>query len=119
RRSKTRFSMIDNSFSSSNRFSMVGTVIAAQKLVDRHSLKILKMEPSNLPSNNSHQQLMTGDDDDDTTVPSLTDSTGIRRGRFGTNVSMGEWLTIIVLCFVNLINYMDRFTVAGKNYDAF
>lgn len=25
-----------------------------------------------------------------------------------------EWGTVAVLCFVNLINYMDRFTIAGK-----
>lgn len=24
------------------------------------------------------------------------------------------WFTVIVLCFVNLINYMDRFTIAGR-----
>lgn len=28
-------------------------------------------------------------------------------------VSKGDWMTVGVLCFVNLINYMDRFTVAG------
>lgn len=24
-----------------------------------------------------------------------------------------DWITVSVLCFVNLINYMDRFTIAG------
>ncbi|XP_017754340.1 PREDICTED: protein spinster isoform X2 [Eufriesea mexicana] len=28
-------------------------------------------------------------------------------------ISRRDWLTVGVLCFVNLINYMDRFTVAG------
>ncbi|CAK9812214.1 Protein spinster [Anthophora quadrimaculata] len=28
-------------------------------------------------------------------------------------ISKSDWLTVGVLCFVNLINYMDRFTVAG------
>ncbi|KAK2580796.1 hypothetical protein KPH14_011530 [Odynerus spinipes] len=28
-------------------------------------------------------------------------------------VTRNDWVTVIVLCFVNLINYMDRFTVAG------
>lgn len=28
-------------------------------------------------------------------------------------VSRADWITVIVLCYVNLINYMDRFTVAG------
>ncbi|XP_076298182.1 lysolipid transporter protein spinster isoform X1 [Lasioglossum baleicum] len=29
------------------------------------------------------------------------------------SVSRSDWLTVGVLCFVNLINYMDRFTIAG------
>ncbi|XP_026669694.1 protein spinster isoform X2 [Ceratina calcarata] len=29
------------------------------------------------------------------------------------SISRSDWVTVIVLCFVNLINYMDRFTVAG------
>lgn len=28
------------------------------------------------------------------------------------SISRSDWVTVIVLCFVNLINYMDRFTVA-------
>ncbi|XP_054007265.1 protein spinster isoform X1 [Hylaeus anthracinus] len=28
-------------------------------------------------------------------------------------VSRRDWITVCVLCFVNLINYMDRFTIAG------
>lgn len=31
-----------------------------------------------------------------------------------SHVSRSQWLTVTVLCFVNLINYMDRFTIAGK-----
>ncbi|XP_016929908.2 protein spinster isoform X2 [Drosophila suzukii] len=30
-----------------------------------------------------------------------------------TSVGRSQWFTVIVLCFVNLINYMDRFTIAG------
>lgn len=29
-------------------------------------------------------------------------------------VTAGEWFAVAVLCFVNLINYMDRFTIAGE-----
>ncbi|XP_077268461.1 lysolipid transporter protein spinster isoform X1 [Temnothorax americanus] len=29
------------------------------------------------------------------------------------SISAADWITVVVLCFVNLINYMDRFTVAG------
>lgn len=37
----------------------------------------------------------------------IVSSTGTGR------VSRTAWFTVIVLCFVNLINYMDRFTIAG------
>ncbi|XP_011346971.1 protein spinster isoform X2 [Ooceraea biroi] len=29
------------------------------------------------------------------------------------SISASDWVTVAVLCFVNLINYMDRFTIAG------
>ncbi|KAG7188248.1 hypothetical protein KM043_016110 [Ampulex compressa] len=28
-------------------------------------------------------------------------------------ITASDWMTVAVLCFVNLINYMDRFTIAG------
>lgn len=31
------------------------------------------------------------------------------------SISASDWITVAVLCFVNLINYMDRFTVAGES----
>lgn len=31
------------------------------------------------------------------------------------DVKFKEWIIIFILCFVNLINYMDRFTLAGKS----
>lgn len=30
------------------------------------------------------------------------------------DVKFIEWVSVGVLCYVNLINYMDRFTVAGN-----
>lgn len=101
------------------RVSVCTLSMPAQNLVDRHSLKILNMEPTNIPSNNSHQELMPGDDECDSlrTVPSLTsvaDIAGNRTRRCGNRISVGECLTIIILCYVNLINYMDRFTIAGR-----
>lgn len=30
------------------------------------------------------------------------------------DITLKEWVAVGVLCYVNLINYMDRFTVAGK-----
>lgn len=79
------------------------------------------MEPAGIPPNNSHQHLMNDDGDSDTVVPPLTsDSTDSRSGANRTNVQSGitkrQILTVVILCFVNLINYMDRYTIAGKSY---
>ncbi|EEB11201.1 conserved hypothetical protein [Pediculus humanus corporis] len=29
------------------------------------------------------------------------------------SITKSQWLTVLILCYVNLINYMDRYTVAG------
>jgi len=34
-----------------------------------------------------------------------------------SSVGRSQWFTVTVLCFVNLINYMDRFTIAGESGD--
>jgi len=78
------------------------------------------MEPSPIPPNNSHQQLMTADDSDstDTAIPSLTDLSDVKQkpdsARVLSDVTAYEWFTIIIIFFINLINYMDRYTVAGQ-----
>lgn len=69
-----------------------------------YTLKLLNMEPG-IPQNRSHQHLVND------TEESQEDETGSRSIR---DVTIGEWITVIILCFVNLINYMDRFTLAGE-----
>jgi len=77
------------------------------------------MEPTGIPPNNSHQHLMNEDGDSvDTVVPPLTsNSTDPRTGAKGNTVENGitkrQILTVVVLCFVNMINYMDRYIIAG------
>ncbi|XP_059481029.1 protein spinster isoform X2 [Neocloeon triangulifer] len=73
----------------------------------KHSLQILQMEPKGIPSNSSNQQLVSGDESDG--YPSDSSPSP----RLQIRVSRTEWVTVAILCFVNLINYMDRFTVAG------
>lgn len=87
----------------------------------------------NLTSTNSSQQLMGGDSESVTTSiagSSTIDGRGASNGSLDTikrpssrtshqydgfaTITRQEWFTVIVLCFVNLINYMDRFTIAGK-----
>uniref|UniRef100_A0A2S2QQ45 Protein spinster n=1 Tax=Sipha flava TaxID=143950 RepID=A0A2S2QQ45_9HEMI len=58
-------------------------------------LQIMNAEPSSAPSNNSQQHLMN----DDTTRSTI--------------ITVKQKITVVVLCFVNLINYMDRYTIAG------
>lgn len=83
----------------------------------------------NLPSTNSSQQLMSGDAEsvtasldasstldvggssDEIKRPSSRNS---RQYEGFSSITYSEWFTVGVLCFVNLINYMDRFTIAGK-----
>lgn len=76
-----------------------------------------------IPATNSQQRLMPGDSD---SVSSSLDEGDPEAppggGRLeddevtvasSTQVSATAWFTVGVLCFVNLINYMDRFTIAG------
>ncbi|XP_072385822.1 protein spinster isoform X1 [Diabrotica undecimpunctata] len=58
-------------------------------------MKPFKMDPA---QNNSQQELVTEDNEN---------PRGMR------NVTFREWVVVGILCFVNLINYMDRFTIAG------
>lgn len=80
----------------------------AQKL-DKHSLKILNMEPSGITTNHSHQQLMSDSDSADVSSNEPKNSPITLK-----DVPMKQWITVVILCFVNLINYMDRFTIAGE-----
>ena len=78
------------------------------------------METGNkIPSTNSSQQLVPTDTE--SVSASIEDQESPHRTR-GSNddlnttssISLSDWFTVGVLCFVNLINYMDRFTIAGK-----
>lgn len=80
---------------------------------NKHSLQILQMEPKGLPSNSSNQQLMSGDESDSVGYAGDTISQRPQERR-GSSITRTEWITVAILFFVNLINYMDRFTVAGK-----
>lgn len=69
------------------------------------------MDETRVPPNISHQYLVVNDDQETSTDPSHT----IKQTESNERVITGrEWATVLVLCFVNLINYMDRTTVAGK-----
>lgn len=73
---------------------------------------------SSIPSTHSSQQLMNSDaesvlTEEDVKSLSRRNRQAETTGTFST-VSSKEWFTVGVLCFINLINYMDRFTIAGE-----
>ncbi|XP_045106251.1 protein spinster-like [Portunus trituberculatus] len=94
---------------------------------NRNSLKLTEMEEEGLRANLSHQELIPGmapsvtvvtpadtRGGDDVADPSSCELSTPPRG---TSVSKKQLMVVIILFYVNLINYMDRFTVAGILYD--
>lgn len=73
---------------------------------------------STIPSTYSSQHLMSPDTE---SVITEEDRKSLRRRSseveqtFST-VTSSQWFTVGVLCFINLINYMDRFTIAGESH---
>ena len=65
---------------------------------------INKME-TDIPQNNSRAELVHSNEESTETSPSE---------RTIRDVKIREWIMVFILCFVNLINYMDRFTLAGR-----
>lgn len=71
---------------------------------------------STIPSTYSSQHLMSPDSE---SVITEEDRKSLRRRNSEVEqtlnrVTSSQWFTVGVLCFINLINYMDRFTIAGK-----
>ncbi|KAL7735945.1 hypothetical protein ACLKA6_002383 [Drosophila palustris] len=68
---------------------------------------VASSEPLGLPATYSSQQLVTSDFD------SMERLRGNESDPAPRSTTASQWFTVGVLCFVNLINYMDRFTIAG------
>ncbi|XP_051172833.1 protein spinster isoform X2 [Leptopilina boulardi] len=59
----------------------------------------------------SNQQLMINAEQEiSSSSREIKNSTNTIESR---TISLKEWITVLILCYVNLINYMDRFTIAG------
>lgn len=58
---------------------------------------------------NKYRAVNADQDDPETTRVKATMPSELR------SISASDWITVAILCFVNLINYMDRFTVAGES----
>lgn len=75
---------------------------------------------SSLPTTYSSQHLISGSSEDvgdkeQNVLPrqSINNQEDATQVTF-MSVPKKHMFTVVVLCFINLINYMDRFTIAGK-----
>lgn len=79
------------------------------------------MTETRIPANVSQQYLMDNEAYQSTASTSSLETRQESRdkkmksdnGSSLSSVTAKEFIAVFVLCFVNLINYMDRFTVAG------
>ncbi|KAJ8722043.1 hypothetical protein PYW08_004445 [Mythimna loreyi] len=71
------------------------------------------MDQSGITPNTSNQQLVINSDNESATALLQEKESGRRERENLNEVSFKEYMTVGILCFVNLINYMDRFTLAG------
>ncbi|CAG9561959.1 unnamed protein product, partial [Danaus chrysippus] len=69
------------------------------------------MDQSSITPNTSNQQLVINGDNESATAL-LNEKQGRKRDSL-RDVTFIEFMTVGILCYVNLINYMDRFTLAG------
>lgn len=75
--------------------------------------EVRDMDDTRITPNASQQHLMANDGNQPgrsnvEAQKSRPNDDGIR------SVTLAEWTIVLILCFVNLINYMDRFTIAGE-----
>jgi hypothetical protein len=86
----------------------IGDEAAANMAEETHAV-------STIPSTHSSQHLMSPDSE---SVMTEEDQKSLRRRdqpeQTFSSVTSSQWFTVAVLCFINLINYMDRFTIAGE-----
>ena len=79
----------------------------AQQLTERSKDRIVAH--MGLPANSSTAALMKKVDDGGLDVEFKGN------GATSGHVTIRQWITVLVLVYVNLINYMDRLTLAGTN----
>lgn len=106
----------------SRKYSLVPNNPENINSVDSESLlagETMASSITNIPSTNSSQQLVSPDSESVVTGSEESeDRKSYSRQNIENNgsisgVSYRDCFTVAVLCFINLINYMDRFTIAG------
>ena len=105
----------ENYQSYSNSSGIKLTKMPAEKLLDP------RLKPVMIVNNASSQALMKDHEANagmrnNVSEESIEMNQGHRHNIKSPNyVSRADWLTLAILTFVNLINYMDRYTIAGKS----
>lgn len=103
---------------SSNKYQKVDTNSSDSQEEASEEQQSIMAHVSNIPSTRSSQQLMNADAESVLTeedAKSLSRRTRQSEQQAGfSSVTKSQWFTVFVLCFINLINYMDRFTIAGE-----
>jgi len=79
---------------------------------EREKVAVMKMEKGSLPANSSSAALVNSSN------KKTVEGTGLLQPEFISHAASGhittkQWITVAVLVYVNLINYMDRLTLAG------
>ncbi|XP_044272836.1 protein spinster isoform X1 [Tribolium madens] len=80
------------------------TVMPSEKFERVLVLKSINKMEGDITQNNSSTELVRSNEESNETSQSE---------RTIKDVKFREWVMVFILCFVNLINYMDRFTLAG------
>ena len=80
---------------------------------EREKVAVMKMEKGSLPANSSSAALVNSSN------KKTVEGTGLLQPEFISHAASGhittkQWITVAVLVYVNLINYMDRLTLAGE-----
>lgn len=91
--------------------SLKATVLSEEVGEDDTQANMAQSGQATIPSTHSSQHLMSPDAE---SVVTEEDQKSLRRrNQSEQTVTSTQWFTVAVLCFINLINYMDRFTIAG------
>lgn len=86
---------------------------------EKHSLDLISnMEPENVPPRGMYSRCEKSANNQNGTSL-VEEMCSAQNSEFdkpeeSPRMTTSQWVTVLILCFVNLINYMDRYTIAGK-----
>lgn len=110
----------------------VDTVCPTPQIVSPSSYVTFLVQISGLGAMETNGSVMSLPDGEKTRLSSVSNETSTRYGSIADSLPTDEpstvettvlsprrsYITVAVLCYVNLINYMDRYTIAGESLSA-